>query len=350
MPILNVQNLDKSVLAEFDLVYVEHESLTIKRVKKGKGYSFQDQNGKTVSDNNILDRLQSLAIPPTYTDALCCTVENGHLQAVGIDSTGNKQYFYHASWEKLREITKFTALHDFGDKIPAFRRKISKLLNADNDRNRVLAAMFRILDETGMRVGGESSAKENKTYGITTLRKKHIDVVHGDIDFDYKAKGGVEVSLEIHDQRLADILEQCEEISGQRLFEYQDDDGKKQQIRSHHMNEFLKQSMGDQYSVKDFRTWRFSCLFLKFLLKALDGDAKITLKFLLDQTAEKTGNTPSILQSSYIHPGLIDIAKNPQTHGMFLKTDEKLKGGLRHNEAIFLNYLQSDHAKNTLMA
>ena len=348
MPILNAKNLDETLLDEFNLIYIDNSQLTIRRHKRGGEFYFKDKAGKQISNINIIERLNAVAVPPAYKQATYSSLENGHLQAVGIDSNGNKQYFYHVAWEDLRALTKFSALQSFGEKIPAFRRKITKLIKSDDQYERVIAAMFRILDKTGMRVGGESSAKTNKTYGITTLLKKHIDVHDSDIDFDYSAKGGVEISLEIHDTNVSQILEECEDIGGQRLFEYEDDKGNVHSISSQHLNRFLKSIMGDEYSVKDFRTWRFSCLFLKMLLSELKKQNPITLKSLLDKTSEKTGNTPSILQSSYVHPGLIDIAKNHQALEHLL--DKKLsKVGLRQNEAIFLNYLKSDHAKQSLI-
>lgn len=347
MPILNAQNLDESTLADFDLIYVEHDKFTIHRHKNGDGFHFTNQNNKKISDKNMLERLQAIAVPPTYKDVIYCEEVNGHLQAVGVDSNDNKQYFYHENWEHLRSITKFTALKAFGGKIPSFRRSITKLIKADNGHDRVMATMFRILDKTGMRVGGKSSAKANNTYGLTTLRKKHMHVDGAHSHFDYTAKGGVDVSVDITDKAVANILEDCEDIGGQRLFEYEDEDGKIQSISSHHLNSFLKSHMGKDYSVKDFRTWRFSCLFLKMLLKQLQHDKKITLKLLLDQTSEVTGNTPSILQSSYIHPGLIDIAKNHDDlkHHLDEKSSHR---GLRANEAIFLKYLSTKHAAQSL--
>ena len=350
MPILNAQNLDDSVLDEFDLIYISEDDLCITRRKEGEGFAFYNQAGKKIADKRIIERLQSIGVPPTYRNAIYCQSDNGHLQAVANDANNNKQYFYHDQWEILRQKTKFTALYDFGLCLPAFRDKIRTDMKSDSMHGRVLAAMFRIMDRTGMRVGSAAAADNNDTYGLTTLERDHIEINGNTIHFEYDGKGGTHISTDLCDGALVDVIDECTEIDGQHIFGYIDDSGESHSITSSTINRFLKQQMGEEFSAKDFRTWRFSCIFLKHLLKAINSkDAKITLKSLLEKTSGETGNTPAILQSSYIHPGLIQIAKNPDIANTLLQNDPPVNYNFREEEAIFLTYLKTDHATQSLL-
>jgi DNA topoisomerase-1 len=332
MGILN--KIDKERLSDLGIIYVDETYFTIKRKKSKDGYEYYlDNETKITLDKNI-DRLNDIAVPPTYKDVLYSNVENGHILATGFDASGKKQYFYHDAWAYLREITKFSTLETFGRQLPSFRTLIqSNLKDTDSlDRETVLAAMARILDKTGMRVGNEQSAKERNTHGLTTLKKKHVDVDGTAVQFAYQGKGGMDLDRALSNEKVASVIENCAEIKGQRLFEFIDDNGEPQNIDSGDMNRFIQSSMGDEYSAKDFRTWRFSCYFMGELLRLSKKNEKSSLK--------------SILQSSYIHPGLIELGKS---NDWDFVTDLKPidKTGLIQSEQIFMAYLKTKHAKQS---
>jgi DNA topoisomerase-1 len=342
MTIVHYNNLEDEILRQFDLIHIGESDLTITRCKKGKGYCFYDKAGNLIENESEKDRLLKLAVPPAYTDVLYAPYDNAHIQAVGTDSNQKKQYFYHEEWNIIRNIIKFTSLEKFGKKLPSFRRKImNRLKNNVNAKETVIAVMFRILDKTGMRVGSVKAAKGNKTYGLTTLTQDHLVIENGHIILSYKGKGGVDITQNIDDYGVVNVLEQCSELDGQNLFQHEGE-----YITSTHINQTIKNHFGEQFSAKDFRTWRFSCMFLNKILKH-QNDRAIILKDVLEAISERTGNTPAVLQSSYIHPGLIDITKNHDFEK--LNVNLQPKSGLRKAETIFLEYLGSNHASESLI-
>jgi DNA topoisomerase-1 len=329
-------------LKQQHLIYVYEEPPGIRRLKKGKGFSFLDVTGKTIRCAKERQRLLSVAVPPTYKKVWYCPRPNGHLQATGFDSNDKKQYFYHTSWAALRETRKYDRMCQFGANLPRFRRKVSSLLKDDVDnKDTVLAAMARILDKTGMRVGSALATDLNKTYGLTTLRKKHLHRENDDeIYFEYKGKAGVDLETHLKDPDLIRVIDECADIPGQKLFQYRGEDGHVHAIGSQDMNEFIKTHMEGSFSAKDFRTWRFNCLFIEAILKHADQNP--TLKSLLETVCETSGNTPSILQSSYLHPGLIQLAKDKDWG--HLDRDTPDVRGLQKTETILLAYLNCPHA------
>ncbi len=334
------------MLGQFNLCYVYEEEPYIKRVKRGKGFSYIDCNGQSIKDQDEIARLKSVAVPPTYTNVWYCPMANGHLQATGYDSKNKKQYFYHAHWAILREQSKFSSMIDFAQNLPKFRRVITQELKIiEGTKEDILSAMCRILDRTGIRVGNETASSANDTYGLTTLLKKHEDHQGSAIHLDYKGKGGKEIERDFTDIKITEVLDYCAEIPGQRLFEYKDNKGVIHTIDSSDINKYIKHHMGDSFSAKDFRTWRFSCLFLKIALKHYRADTA-TLKNILNDVSAISGNTPSILQSSYVHPGLIQAVKNNQFE--FLTIEKEEINGLRKHENFLLNYTLTQHAQTAL--
>ena len=349
MGVLKADTLDENYLKAYNLKYVYEEGPGIKRIKRGKGFSFHAPDGTLITNEQERERLKMLAVPPSYNDVWYCPLPNGHLQATGFDTTDKKQYFYHSAWEELREITKFTNMINFANALPSFRRKISYILNHPDEfshKERVLSAMFRILEKTGMRVGSTVAEKRNHTFGLTTLKKKHI--IEGDdgIHFEFKGKGARELEYVLTDKNVADIIHDCENIPGQHFFDYLDDNGKRHEIHSSHINAYIKEHMGESFSAKDFRTWRFSAYFLEEALKLARKDDKPTLTAVLDNVAEKSGNTPAILKSSYVHPGLLDSVKTQ--HLDRFKNEKESASGLRKGENLLYNYITSSHAKDLL--
>lgn len=349
MPTLASIDIKEDLLQHYNLRYVYEEKPGIKRLKRGKGFSFIDVNGQLIKAKEVRKRLLNIAVPPTYENVWYCPLSNGHLQATGYDSTAKKQYFYHNNWEQLREMNKFSAMLNFGESLPSFRRKILenlKLFDGRVDKLSLLSAMAKILDRTGIRVGNNFASTVHNTYGLTTLKKKHVDCENNTIHLEYKGKGGKELIKDFHAPRVTKVIENCVEIPGQRLFEYTDNEGTVFNIDSGDLNVFLKDIMGNKFSAKDFRTWRFNSFFIKMLLEQLKRGEKITLKSVLNSVTELSGNTPSILQSSYIHPGLIQVVKDE--NWQLIKPFEPKKYGLRKVENHLYNYLQTSHASDSL--
>ena len=227
-----LHDVDDKIFKNSDLVHVNETDLCIRRIKKGNGYSYQNADGDTITDDAIRERFGALAIPPSYNDVYYCLIDNGHILATGYDGSGKKQYFYHPEWEKLREQSKFTTLSLFAEKLPTFRRAVRAMIKDDDkiDHDTILGIMLRILDKTGMRVGNEGSAKKHDTYGLTTLKKSHVEVDDNQTHFTYQGKGGMDLDKVMTDAKVAHAIENCSELKGQRLFEYKDEKGKLQHI------------------------------------------------------------------------------------------------------------------------
>lgn len=340
------RHISDKELEKVGLSYIEEMENGIIRKKCGRGYSYHNSQGECIKNKDELARLKSLAIPPSYSDIWYCDNPNGHIQATGFDSQGKKQYFYHPKWEHLRDIHKFNLMKDFGERLPSIRRKITnKIKNADTQKEHIICVVIRILDKTGMRIGNESAATKNKTHGVTTLRKKHITIEDNKIHFKFKGKGGGAIECDIHDPIAIDIINKCMDIEGSRLFDYLDSNDQIHHIYASDINEYIKTHMHSSFSAKDFRTWRFSCLFLEEMMKCNDL-AKLSLKGVLDNIVERTCNTPAILKTSYIHPGLLKICKE-KTNDYFNNEPSTLRG-LQKAESFLLQYVQSPHAQDTL--
>lgn len=348
MGVLSIDEIGENLEA-YDLEYVYEDGLGIRRRKRGKGYSYYGPDGTLITCDKERVRLNGIAVPPSYTSVWYCPLHNGHLQATGIDSTDKKQYFYHAQWEELRKFSKFSNMINFANALPSFRRKISYMINHPDEfshKERVLSAMFRILEQTGMRVGSIEAVKRNNTYGLTTLKKRHVVEDKDGVHFEFKGKGAVDLEYILNDKNVADIIHYCETISGQHFFDYLDDKGERHEIHAAHINAYIKENMGESFSAKDFRTWRFSTFFLEEALKLDHKEKKPTLTAVLNKVAEQSGNTPAILKSSYVHPGLIEAVKIGDLE--MLRDEEENLAGLRKSENLLYNYITSGHAKNVL--
>ena len=345
-------NRDRSVTAQelkaTGLSRVEAIEPGITRIRRGRGFSFHLPDGTLIGDPVERERLLDIAVPPSYTDVIYCSNPEGHLQATGIDSKGNKQYFYHPDYEVLRDRKKFARMPKFGKALPGFRRKVARRLkHSDSEKEKILCAIMRILDGTGMRIGNNSATQNNKTFGLTTLHKKHVTVDEDDIRFAYKGKGGGRITCELQDPVVSDLLLSCLDHTGNRLFGYETDAGETRQIYSGDVNDFIQEHMGPSFSAKDFRTWRFSCLFLEELAERTEQD-EVTLKEVLEAIARRTCNTPAILKSSYVHPGLLASCKEGDRTFRY-KPVRPLRG-LRKSENLLLRYVGSRHAREALTA
>lgn len=329
---------------EAGLRYVYDTDPGLTRRRAGKGFSYY-KNGKAIRDKAEIERIHKLAIPPAWRDVWICASKTGHLQATGLDDRGRKQYRYHADWRTHRDANKFATMLTFGTCLPSIRRKVNAALNLDGlPKDKVIAAVVRLLDKTGLRVGNDAYAAENSTFGLTTIRKKHLEVRGKDIDFDFPAKGGKVFKGKLTDVKLAKVLRACDDLPGYRLFKYVDDDGAAVDVTSGDVNDWLQTLTGEQITAKDFRTWNACALFVEEALTHCGEDEKFELKPILKTVSDILGNTPAILKKSYVHPDLIDLYRTgclldkQWKHGSVKKPVE----GLDKTENLLLAWLKKE--------
>jgi DNA topoisomerase IB len=295
------------------LVYVSDAQPGIRRLRRGKSFSYRDADGQPVADRAELARIRALAIPPAYEDVWICANPDGHLQATGRDARGRKQYRYHPDWRALRDHGKFDRILAFGAALPKLRRRTRQdLALAGLPREKVLALLVRLLDETLIRVGNEAYARENRSYGLTTLRSRHLRVVRGRLRFCFRGKSGQEQEVELDDRRLARLARHVQQLPGQRLFQYLDDTGERQPIDSGMVNDYLHAICGETFSAKDFRTWGGTTCAAGVLactpLPERGGERarRHALVEAVRQVAKVLGNTPAVCRKSYIHPQVFE--------------------------------------------
>ncbi|HEY7216298.1 MAG TPA: DNA topoisomerase IB [Thermoanaerobaculia bacterium] len=293
------------------LRYVTDDEPGIRRSKRGKGFTYLDPQGRTVKDPQQLERIRKLAIPPAWTDVWICSRPNGHLQATGRDARGRKQYRYHAGWRQVRDETKFGRMAAFGEALPKIRERTERDLALSGlPREKVLAAVVRLLETTLIRVGNKEYARQNNSFGLTTLRDRHVDVSGSRLRFEFRGKSGKEHSVEIQDRRLARIVKQCRDLPGQRLFQYLDDEGERQSVSSEDVNVYLRETTGEDFTAKDFRTWGGTVLALSALLAAepceTEKEADKAVVEAVKRVAGELGNRPAICRKYYVHPVVIE--------------------------------------------
>jgi DNA topoisomerase-1 len=281
----------------------------ITRRRQRGTFVYYAPDGKRVTDERELGRIRALAVPPAYEGVWICPSSNGHIQAIGRDARGRKQYRYHANWRDVRDETKFHRLGPFARALPAIRKRVAADLVRDGlPRERVLAAVVRLLDATGMRVGNEEYARDNGSYGVTTLRAGHVRIGEGSVRFRFRGKSGKEHAIALDDARLARILRRCRDLPGEELFEYVDPDRGVAKVHSDEVNAYLREIAGDEFSAKDFRTWIGTVACMSALTDAAgDGhEAKAKVVAALQCVAAKLGNTPAVCRKSYVHPAVIE--------------------------------------------
>ena len=295
------------------LVYVSDRQPGIRRQRRGKTFEYRDASGHRITSDEELARIRALAIPPAYEDVWICADPQGHLQATGRDARGRKQYRYHKRWRALRDNGKFDRVLAFGAALPKLRQRTRRDLALGGlPREKVLALLVRLLDETLIRVGNEAYARTNRSYGLTTLRSRHLRVVRGRLRFAFRGKSGQEQDIELDDARLARIVRKVQQLPGQRLFQYLDDDGQQQPVDSGMVNEYLHAVCGEDFSAKDFRTWGGTAHAAGVLActplpeKGGERARRHALVTAVEQVAEILGNTPAVCRKSYIHPDVFD--------------------------------------------
>ncbi|HEX6962117.1 MAG TPA: hypothetical protein VF175_09640 [Lacipirellula sp.] len=293
------------------LRYVTDADAGYTRRRNGKGFLYLDGRGKPLRDPRKLKRIESLVIPPAWKEVWICGASNGHLQATGRDARQRKQYLYHARWQQIANLAKFLRMEQFGELLPKIRRKIARQISTNElTRERVLAGMVALLDLTGIRVGNEEYVKENGSYGLATLRDRHVAVTSAGVELRFRAKGGFRRNVLIDDKQLARFIVACAELRGPRLFQCVDGEDIRRPIESADVNEYLQQAAGEAITAKDFRTWKASALAAGQLHAARDRKSKSARKRLVRETvcqaAELLSNTPTVCRNYYIHPGLLE--------------------------------------------
>jgi DNA topoisomerase I len=293
------------------LRYVSDEMPGIGRRRIGKGFSYRRPEGGAVRDAQVLRRIRSLAIPPAWTQVWICPHADGHIQATGRDEKGRKQYRYHPRWREVRDAGKFSHMVEFARALPDIRARVAADLRRPGlPREKVLATVVRLLETTLIRVGNDDYAKQNQSYGLTTLRSRHVAVERGQLRFSFKGKSGKSWNLQVSDRRIARIVRECQDLPGQELFRYVDADGTVRSIGSGDVNDYLREAAGREVTAKDFRTWAGTVLAALALQEFEKCDsqaaAKRNVKRAIEQVASRLGNTPTICRKCYVHPGVLD--------------------------------------------
>ena len=296
---------------EAGLRYVTDETPGIARRKSGSGFRYVGPDGESIRDPKTLARIKKLAIPPAWTDVWICPSPRGHLQATGRDAKGRKQYRYHEKWREIRDENKFDHMLAFSQALPKIRERVDHDLSLRGlPREKVLAAVVRLLEETLIRVGNEEYAHANHSFGLTTLRDRHVTIDGSEVRFSFRGKSGQRHTVELHDRRLAKIVQRCRDLPGQELFQYLDDDGERQTIDSSDVNEYLREITGEHFTAKDFRTWAGAVLCACELrgIETIESEtaAKHYIVEAVKNVAERLGNTPAVCRKAYIHPAIFE--------------------------------------------
>ncbi len=297
--------------AQAGLRYVQDDRPGMRRLPCGKGFRYVDAAGRHVRDQATLARIRSLAIPPAWEDVWICPRSDGHLQATGRDARGRKQYRYHPRWRLLRDETKFHRMIVFARALPRIRARVEKDLARNGlPREKVLATVVRLLETTLIRVGNQEYARENGSFGLTTMRDRHVAVNGETVHFAFRGKSGVRHRIDVHDRRLARIVRRCRDLPGDELFQYVDESGERRTVDSADVNEYLKAAAGEEFTAKDFRTWAGTVLAARALREFREFDsnaqAKRNVVSAIEAVARRLGNTASVCRKCYVHPAVVD--------------------------------------------
>ena len=300
----------KRVASAAGLGYVSDSERGLTRARRGDKFVYFYPDGTRVSRSSEITRINALAIPPAYQDVWICRDPDGHIQATGRDAKGRKQYRYHPKWRTISDAAKFDRMLEFGQALPRIRRHIARALRLEGmPREKVFAAVLQLLEVTLIRIGNDEYARQNGSYGLTTLCTRHVEVSGSTVNFDFRGKSGIEHNVEIKHPGLAKIVKLCMQLPGRELFQYLDEDGRRHAVSSTDVNSFLQQIAGSDFTAKDYRTWAGSVMALDELAKlpaASERDAKKHILATASAVAERLGNTPAICRKSYIHPALLE--------------------------------------------
>jgi DNA topoisomerase-1 len=310
---------------EAGLIYVSDAEPGIRRLRAGKGFRYLTPENRRLAAARELKRIASLAIPPAYRNVWISLQARGHLQATGRDARGRKQYRYHPEWRQVRDSAKFDRMVAFGEALTKLRRKLRRDLGLPGlPREKVLAVVVSILDATRVRIGNSEYARDNKSFGLTTLRNRHVSFIRdGRAVLNFRGKGGVQHEVHIDDKRIAQIVRRCQEIPGQHLFQYVSDDGQRCPIDSGQVNDYLREAMGEDFTAKDFRTWGATLHAITLLArtplpeKPSERALKSEIAEVVKQVAAKLRNTPAVCRKSYINPAVFEAWRSGLIHRVF---------------------------------
>ena len=309
IPVPSPESLSAAKAAQ--LRYVNDRGPGISRRGAAGRFAYRDSRGKVIRDAAELGRIKSLAIPPAWTDVWICPLQNGHLQATGRDARRRKQYRYHARWRRTRDETKYEHMLEFGRALPAIRRRVeADLALPDLPREKVLAAVVRLMEDTLARVGNPEYASQNNTFGLTTLRNRHVRITGGRIELDFRAKHGIRHVSLVSDRKLARVVKNCRDLPGSELFQYIDEAGERHCIDSADVNDYLRAISGCEITAKDFRTWAATNLAVLALADQKPPPTKKAQLEAIRQVAKRLGNTPAVCRKCYIHPAVLDSYLN----------------------------------------
>ncbi|MBD2082381.1 DNA topoisomerase IB [Leptolyngbya sp. FACHB-17] len=306
------------------LHYVSNEMPGIRRKRSGKSFIYFDPNGARIKDEKTIQRINSLAIPPAYRDVWICPLENGHLQATGRDAKGRKQYRYHPLWRSIRDQTKFSRMIAFSQALPEIRRRLEQDLALSGlPKQKVLATVLKLMELTRIRVGNEEYAKTNESYGLTTLHDDHVNVIGSKVRFEFRGKSGVDHAIDINDKQLAKIVKRCQDLPGQELFQYLDENKRPQDIKSSDVNDYLREITGQDFTAKDFRTWAGTVLAATHLAEIGKFTSQTAAKKNITQAVKSVssylGNRPATCRKYYIHPGVLEAYLDESLHDLVEK-------------------------------
>jgi DNA topoisomerase I len=290
------------------IVYIDPEVPGITRKKMRNGWGYWDAKGSRITDREEIDRLNKIALPPAYIDAWYCPSPHGHIQAIGYDAKGRKQYRYHTGLRAQQEAAKYDRCADFGRALPLLRARVERDLSGKpTERDTVIAAIVRLLDVERIRVGNEAYAQSNKSFGATTLRNRHAKVAGSKLSLQYRAKSGVLRKLTVTDKGLLRVVRRVQDLPGQNLFQYLNDEGTPCPVGSADVNAYIKEATGEEFTAKHFRTWSASVIALEQVIEGAKSGSKIKLIDVLTPVAEALGNTPTIARKSYVHPRVLGL-------------------------------------------
>lgn len=333
------------------LRYVTDQEPGMSRRRHGQGFSYTTARGTPLRDPRKITRIETLAIPPAWRDVWICTVSAGHLQATGRDARQRKQYLYHERWQEVAGLAKFARLAEFGAQLPKLRRDVATLLRGRTlTRERVLAGMVAVLDLTGIRVGNEEYVKENGSYGLASLRNRHVTIGARSVELRFRAKGGFHRTVEIDAPAVVRLIRDCSKLAGSRVFQYSDADGNIRAVEAGEVNEFLRELTGQEFTAKDFRTWNGSTHAVGALFRATEEETvtarRKTAREVVCETAEVLSNTPAVCRNYYIHPGLLESFEAGTFRKEVGTTTPRARQLFSTDEQLLLRFLK--HWKPTL--
>jgi DNA topoisomerase-1 len=344
---------------EAGLRYVSDVLPGIRRIKRGKDFAYLDPQGRKIRDRETLQRIRSLVIPPAWTRVWICPLANGHLQVTGRDARGRKQYRYHPRWREVRDEAKYGKLVAFGAVLPRIRSRVKADLSLPGlPRRKVLAVVARLLEATLIRVGNEEYARTNGSFGLTTLRNRHVRIKKGIVHFTFNGKSGVKHEIDVQDPHLVRIVRRCQDLPGQDLFQYVDENGNRHAVGSADVNDYLREITGADFTAKDFRTWAGTVLAVRALVElaafASEAEAKRNIVRAIESVAKRLGNTKAVCRRCYVHPAvlnayldrsLLESAINKQ-----VPAKRSRRRGLTHEESAVLAFLNHRLRSTTALA